>query len=126
MRQAPPKGFTLLEVTVILVLLAVAAAVVAPLFRRPEAPNESLGGVLAGAREIAVRRAESVTLTVDRNGAWRLTPGTDTTTIAHGSLGPASQSARIRVTPLGACFSEGPGAANWDAIACAATGSRTR
>lgn len=120
------QGFTLLEVTVILVLLAVAAAVVAPVFRGATEPNDDLRGILAGARELSVRRAESLTLQVDPRGAWRLTPTTDTTTLASGTLSATSRATRIRVTPLGACFSEGPGAANWDAIACAATGSRTR
>jgi Tfp pilus assembly protein FimT len=127
MRQTRPKGFTLLEITVILVLLAVAAAVVAPVFRRDPSPNDDLRTLVAGARELAVRRSQSLVLRVDERGAWRLTPAGDTTSLGVGTIDPASRAIRIRVTQLGACFNEGPAAAvDWDAIACARTSSGSR
>lgn len=124
-KASPPtvrSGFTLLEVIVILALMAVAAAVVAPAFRQPDRPNDDLRAIVAGARELAVRRAEALVLHVDNRGAWRLTPASDTTAVSSGVLDRAGQAARIRVTPLGACFNEAQSlgaAVDWDAISCA-------
>ena len=118
-----PAGFTLLEIVVTLVLIGLGAALVAPVFRQDQLPDDSLTAVLAGARELAVRRAEDLVLAIDAQGAWRLTAGGDTSTIAAGVAANAGTARRLTVTPLGACFDEGSApAANWDALACAPTG----
>ena len=68
-----PEGFTLLELVVVLVLLALAAGLAAPALRRAGAPRESgLEALLLGAREAAARRGETVRLTVSDSGAWSL------------------------------------------------------
>jgi len=111
------SGFTLLEIVVTLVLLGLAAAMVAPAFRRDPNPEGEMRAVVAGARESAVRRAQTLVLRVDDRGAWRLTPVGDTISIRSGVLsgGPLT----LRISPLGACFHDEPSLApDWDAIAC--------
>lgn len=127
MRHTRPKGFTLLEITVILVIVAVTAALVAPAFRRGAAPNDSIVTLVAGARELAVRRGQTLVLQVSGDGTWRLTPDGDTSTLGAGTAEPNGTAFRIRVTALGACFNEGSGgkAVDWDAVACTRTSSGT-
>jgi prepilin-type N-terminal cleavage/methylation domain-containing protein len=123
-------GFTLLEVLVTLLLLGLSAAIVVPVFRA-DPPDESFGTVLAAVRETAVRRAQTVELTVDTRGGWRLAAG-DSTALASGHLSDGTRQLRIRVTPLGACFNEGPGVGGGggssittlDALGCSLNGIR--
>ena len=68
-----PEGFTLLELVVVLVLLALAAGLAAPALRRAGAPRETgLGILLLSAREAAARRGETIRLTVSESGAWSI------------------------------------------------------
>lgn len=114
------SGFTLLEIVVTLVLLGLAAAMVAPAFRRDTSPEVDVRSLVAGARESAVRRAQTLVLRVDDRGAWRLTPIGDTTSIGTGMLSEGGQPLALVIGPLGTCFNVGSvAAANWDAIACA-------
>lgn len=114
------SGFTLLEIVVTLLLLGLAAALVAPNFRRDTSSDGDIRAVVASARETAVRRAQTLVLRVDDRGAWRLTPIGDTTSIGAGTLSEGGQALMLRIGPLGACFNEGSaGPADWDAIACA-------
>ena len=118
-------AFTLLEIVVTLVLLGLAAAIVTPAFRRDQ-PDEGLPAILAAAREVAVRRAQTLVLRVDDRGAWRLTTAEDTTSLGSGLLRDRGRARSFRITPLGSCFSEGQAIApDWDAIACAPIGEGT-
>ena len=118
-----PAGFTLLEIVVTLVLIGLGAALVAPVFRRDQVPDDSLTAVLAGARELAVRRAQDLVLEIDAQGSWRLTAGDDTSSIAAGVVANPGTARRLTVTPLGACVDGGSApSASWDALACAPTG----
>jgi prepilin-type N-terminal cleavage/methylation domain-containing protein len=121
------RGFTLLEIVVTLVLLSIAAAIVAPAFRTARTPDENLRALLASTRETAVRRAQTVVLHVDDRGAWRIVASGDTAAIGSGRFTDGTRDLRIRVNPLGACFSEGAsGAVSLDAVACAITGTGGR
>lgn len=119
-RPRPARGFTLLEVAVTLVLIGLAAALIAPSVFREASSAPALGRVLAQAREVAVRRAQSLAFGADEQGNWKLTTVDDTTTIGAGRFEGPAVALRLRITPLGACLAEGatpPG--DWDAIACA-------
>ena len=98
------SGFTLLEILVTLIVLGLAAALVAPVFRADTPPDDDLRAVLAGARETAVRRAQTLVLSVDQRGAWRVAAAHDTTTVASGQFPDGTANLQIRVNPLGACL----------------------
>ena len=114
-------AFTLLEIIVTLVILGLAAALVAPVFRT-DAPDEGLRSVLAATRETAVRRAQTLVLQVDDRGSWRIVGSGDSAMLGTGHFADGTKDLRIRVNPLGACFNEGArSTVTLDAIACAIT-----
>src|SRR5215207_6982995 len=100
------SGFTLLEILVTLIVLGLGAALVVPVFRADAPPDDDLRAVLAGARETAVRRAQTLVLSVDQRGAWRIAAAHDSTTVARGQLRDGTSNLQIRVNPLGACLNE--------------------
>jgi len=100
-------GFTLLEVVVVLVLLALAAAVVAPslLSTRPENASE-IQALVGSTRQAAVRRGETVHLRIDRTGAWQAIAGTEPgqDPMMSGQLaGPPASPADLIFSPFGTC-----------------------
>jgi prepilin-type N-terminal cleavage/methylation domain-containing protein len=89
MSLARHEGYTLVELIVVLILLTIAAAVVAPSFRSPGPKDSSaFPTVIGSAREAAIRRGEMVRLHIDRFGAWQASAGTDGQTefLMAGSL----------------------------------------
>ena len=113
------SGFTLLEILVTLIVLGLAAALVVPVFRAETPPDDDLRAVLTGARETAVRRAQTLVLSVDHRGAWTIVPARDSTAVASGQFRDGSADLRIRVNPLGACLNEGGTVAiTVDAVGC--------
>jgi prepilin-type N-terminal cleavage/methylation domain-containing protein len=120
------SGFTLLEILVTLIVLGVAATLVAPVFRADAPPDDDLRAVLTGARETAVRRAQTLVLTIDQRGAWKIAAPHDSTTVANGQLGDGTGNLQIRVTPLGACLNEGANAViAMDAVGCSVVPRRS-
>lgn len=110
MPHPPRTGFTLLEVIVTLALLALLTALAAPTFviRRTDDERE-LSRVLQVSRELAIRRAESLSLYIDATGRWSL--GSDGSPsqepIQRDSLKERmSSAALVRISPLGACYLE--------------------
>jgi prepilin-type N-terminal cleavage/methylation domain-containing protein len=101
-------GFTLVEVIVVLILLAVSAALVAPAILFPEKEATSaLVPVVDGARELAARRGETLYLQVASDGKWRVFGGASLTegVVTQGQLegdyeGPAFT---LVVAPIGSC-----------------------
>ena len=66
-----PSGFTLVELVVVLFLLALATAIVGPAFLpRDGGASAGIAAVAAEARRIAVRRGETVYLSVAPGGEW--------------------------------------------------------
>jgi prepilin-type N-terminal cleavage/methylation domain-containing protein len=134
------RAFTLLEVAVTLLLLALAAALALPVLRFDPAAtalqsttggNQTLLGVIAEARALAVRRAESLRLRVDTLGAWQLATSSAWTAppLRSGQLRVAPQSAlAVELSPIGACFARDPGRllANWDTVRCAPATAEAR
>jgi prepilin-type N-terminal cleavage/methylation domain-containing protein len=124
-RRLRAVGFTLLEVLVTLILLGVAAAIVAPVIRVSQPPDEGIQAVLAGARDAAVRRAQTLVLSVGDLGQWQLAPANSPDLIARGQFRDGPRDLRIRVNALGACFNEGAaGPVALDAISCTITTNR--
>ena len=118
-------GVTLLELIVVLSLIGLMLAVVAPSFIVPAARSESdFARVLETARRAAILRAEPVTLSLADDGPWRLdgdaTPGAPP--IATGLLrAPAGRGVRVRISPLGTCVLEtmdGGAVATWNLVGC--------
>jgi prepilin-type N-terminal cleavage/methylation domain-containing protein len=82
------RGFTLVELLVVLVVMSVAVAVVGVAFvpRRPE-DLEQLETLVQYARSTAVRRAETMRLDIAPSGAWALSGSTaDEGSVASGQL----------------------------------------
>lgn len=102
------RGFTLIEVLVVLVLLGLAAALVGPaLFSSRSKEEAALVSLVAGARDAAVRRAEVVYLRVETSGTWRVDGDASTADgpLATGRLAPPPPGApfTLIVSPLGSC-----------------------
>jgi len=118
-------AFTLLELVVVLALMGLAMAVVAPsLVMRPPSAGEALQRVVTTARRAAINRAQTVTLGVDASGAWRVeSAGREAgDVLVSGKLdeGPA-QPIRIRVSSLGLCMAEADsasGGATFNPMTC--------
>ena len=99
------SGYTLLEVIVVLVLLTIAAAVVAPSLYPPRLNDPaSLGSVIGRGREAAVRRGELVRLHIGGTGFWQLSAGSTPETLMAGRLqGTTEGSIDLVFSPLGSC-----------------------
>src|SRR5688500_10358674 len=70
--RASVRGFTLVELLVVVVLMGLAVALVAPALI-PARPDESaLSAVVRSARDAAARRQEVLYLRIDRVGNWLL------------------------------------------------------
>lgn len=132
---------TLLELLVVLLLLGLAAAVVAPVLRWPGGPGAtavdrhdlpSLAAAVDATRDLALRRAEALVISVAADGRWRVVPAdvstvADTAPLLAGRLTPtsAAQSLRVVVSPVGTCVPDpSPRASDaatdlaWDAARC--------
>ena len=119
-------GYTLLEVIVVLILLSIAAAVVAPSLLSPS-PDQasSLRAIISNAREAAVRRGEMVRLHIDRSGAWQAiaegsAPGER---LMVGQLSDTRGAADLLFSPLGTCAPSpetlvAPAFAEFDPLTC--------
>jgi prepilin-type N-terminal cleavage/methylation domain-containing protein len=123
--NGPRRGFTLVELIVVLLLVGLALALAAPSFARPRVPEgDAFRRVLDAARATAVRRAETLTLDVRADGAWSIT-GADTALALGGVLDSApARPLRLSISPLGACLPDltsGPAtdARAWDPLRCA-------
>lgn len=108
LRLTPRRGVTLVELVVALAVLTTAAllvpAVRAGPMRRDGAPA-SLPAVVATAQREAVHRGETVALTVDTSGEWRVVTSRGDTAAA-GALPAAVAPARViavSVDMLGTC-----------------------
>jgi type II secretory pathway pseudopilin PulG len=126
---------TLLELLVVLILLGLAAALVAPVLRLPaagtggaeESAPVALGRAADAARALALRRGEAVVLAVAADGRWTVTPAVaaaDTVPLLGGRAAVAvGAPLRVVVSPVGTCVPDATGAdgapvAVWDAARC--------
>jgi prepilin-type N-terminal cleavage/methylation domain-containing protein len=101
------RGFTLLEVIVVLVVMGLTAALVAPALLPPRQTTASIQTVVRGVQRLALRRGETMLLEISQEGAWAAT-GTSSAidgAVASGVLPdphPRGDLA-LRVSPLGSC-----------------------
>src|SRR2546427_1256479 len=81
------SGFTLIEILVVLILMGLAAALVAPALLPHHHDQSALSALLGSAREVAARRGEVVYLHIDPTGQWRMEAGANPLagTLATGS-----------------------------------------
>jgi len=99
-------GFTLIEMLVVLILMGLAAALVAPALIPPRRDASDLGALLGTAREAAARRGEVVYLQIEPTGRWRMEGGANPLegTLATGWIEPfLTVPATLVVSPLGSC-----------------------
>ena len=100
------RGYTLLEVIVVLVLLTLAASVVAPAFVAPHDRAAAIVRVIGHARALAIRRAEALELRIESSGAWRLdgVASAQAGALVTGTISPAPRVAiTLLFSPLGSC-----------------------
>lgn len=100
------RGFTLMELLVVLVLMGLAAALAAPAFLSKNRGPSGLESLIPAARELAARRGELIYLRIAASGTWRIEGGTstDTAAIVSGSVDPfPGLPLTLLVSPLGSC-----------------------
>ncbi len=121
-QSAGHGGFTLIEVIVVLVVMLIAVAVVAPAFLPPERDDSEseFTHLLRDARSTAASRGETLYIRINASGDWLLESTASPTdgAIATGSVsdysGPA---ATIIVSPIGTCAFDVRSTTAWSAVA---------
>ena len=99
-------GFTLIELLVVLIVMGISLVLVVPAIIPPaRTPANDLQSIVDATRRAAVRRAESLTLTIGSDGRWLVQHAGDAARLEEGAM-PESPgvSLHVRITPLGACF----------------------
>jgi prepilin-type N-terminal cleavage/methylation domain-containing protein len=101
------SGFTLLEVVVVLVLIGLTTAIVAPSLLPPDRGRSvTLQGVIALMQAAALRRGETLVLEVSAEGEWTaFGTAVPDEVVATGRLDgdPPPGRIELRVAPLGSC-----------------------
>src|SRR5437870_12776354 len=96
------SGFTLIEILVVLILMGLLFALVAPTLLPRHQDKSDVNALLRSAREVAARRGEVVYLHIDPTGDWRM-EGTHTP-LATGHVQPfLTVAVTVMVSPLGTC-----------------------
>ncbi|MFN8574645.1 MAG: prepilin-type N-terminal cleavage/methylation domain-containing protein [Gemmatimonadaceae bacterium] len=106
-RHGSSAGFTLIEVMVTVAVMALVASLALPAFVPPRREADTVATTLRAAADLAVRRAQWVTLRVTPDGAWNVRGDldADTAAFAAGRLMAAIPAPLIvRLSPLGACL----------------------
>lgn len=117
-----PRGVTLLELLIVLVVMTVAAALVLPAFGAPPAPADSpQAQVIAAARRTAIRRAEPLRIRLFADGAWSIRSQRDGALVDSGRVDAALAPSDVLVDPLGSCVPVGQstGVMTFDPLSCA-------
>lgn len=106
-RKPGQSGYTLLEVIVVLVLLTIAAAVVAPSLVSGRAnPSLDVSQLVATTRAASVRRGEIIHLRIDRAGNWEARTGNASQPLMSGRVSdPPKSAVDLIFSPLGTCAS---------------------
>lgn len=102
------RGFTLLEMLVVLAIIGLASAIVLPALLRTHGADRSLQTVIENARAAAAQRGEVIYLRVEPTGAWHMEGGGSTLEhdSANGRIAPppvATAPLTLRVSPSGSC-----------------------
>ena|SRR5438552_14476575 len=105
-RRMPVRGFTLVEVLVVIALLGLAVALVAPALIPSRHEESPLSALIRSARDAATRRQEVLYLRIDRSGSWLLegTASPSAGVLASGRVeGFAGPSVTLVLSPVGTC-----------------------
>ena len=106
-RGRRPAGFSLIELVVVLIVLALAAAGAAPTLRREPAPGESgLASLILGSREAAAMRGETIRLIISSTGGWQMEGAASVGDgpIQSGRLDPfPGLPLTLNISPVGTC-----------------------
>lgn len=98
------SGITLVELVVVLVVLGLTSALVAPALIFPEpADSDPWSPALGAAVEAAASREQVVRLVVEDDGRWWLAASGEPDAIAEGSLDVPGAGFVLAVSPLGSC-----------------------
>lgn len=101
------RGFTLVEILVVLILMGIAAGLVAPAFLPPRRVAESaVAALVRRAQDVAAQRGETIYLGLSAGGSWRLdgAASLDRGAIATGRLdGYAGPAGTLVVSAVGTC-----------------------
>lgn len=122
-RRRASAGFTLIEVAVTMLVLALVAALTLPSLSPVRREEATMAATVRTAADVAVRRSQWVTLRVAPDGYWSVRGDLDVDT---ASLASGHTTARIdaplvvRLSPLGACLTGSPTGED----PCALTGAR--
>jgi len=100
-------GFTLIELLVVLIVMGISLVLVVPAIVPPaRAPANDLQDIIDATRREAIRRAESLTLSIESDGRWLVeqAAGADAR-LGEGAVSrPPAVALHVRITPLGACL----------------------
>ena len=124
------KGYTLIEVLVVLVVMGLAAALVAPALLPRRSDPAAVVTLVRHARAAAIRRAEAISLRIEASGAWRMdgAASIQAGAIATGRLpSPPPAAVTLVFSPLGSCSPDVESAAagqalGLDPLTCEAAG----
>jgi prepilin-type N-terminal cleavage/methylation domain-containing protein len=112
-------GFTLVEITVTLVLLALMAALVAPdLGTRIRRPRDEIAALIARSRDAAVARAQPLVLELESGGAWQLSTMNGQELRTGRLTGNRSGALELRLSPTGTCLARLADVTLWNALEC--------
>lgn len=116
------RGVTLLELLIVLTLMGVAAALVAPVLVRPTPEPVSAGReIVSRARQQAVRRGEPLRVAMWANGSWVLSAQRDGAVVDSGHVRDSLPRAELLMDALGSCVpAEGRDARAFDLLSCSA------
>jgi prepilin-type N-terminal cleavage/methylation domain-containing protein len=106
-RLPSSRGFTLLELVVVLAILALAATLAVPALKRTADHRESeLASLILGSREAAARRGETVHLSISASGSWKMEGASSSADgpIQSGQVDPfPGLPLTLIVSPVGSC-----------------------
>ncbi|HEV7366314.1 MAG TPA: prepilin-type N-terminal cleavage/methylation domain-containing protein [Gemmatimonadales bacterium] len=117
-QSRPARGFTLLEMLVVLLLIGMAAALAAPMLLRTNPARSGFDELIAIAREAAVKRGEVLYLRVSTSGQWSLEAASAPTAdpLASGHVGSVGGPFTLMISPNGSCMFDVPTVARGTAL----------
>jgi prepilin-type N-terminal cleavage/methylation domain-containing protein len=116
--RRPTAGYTLLEIAVVLLLIGMAAAFVAPVLLRVNPGRSGFEELIATGREAAIRRGEVLYLRMGTSGQWSLEAASAPAgePLASGHLEAIGAPLTLMFQPNGSCMFDVPTVSRGTAI----------